>query len=155
IDVAEIMKASGSPGAMTGRLAGTVAVGAEGTDADTLLKTARGTIAGAITEGSLPHLDLVRSVVLAFGKPSGVPPGGSGSTFTRLDGRFALANGTLTTDNLAMTSRDFDVHGRGTLRLPAASVDASGDVVLSSELTAQAGTDLRRYAQQDGKVVVP
>ena len=29
------------------------------------------------------------------------------------------------------------------------------DVRLSRELTAQAGTDLRRYAQEDGRVVVP
>jgi hypothetical protein len=28
-------------------------------------------------------------------------------------------------------------------------------VRLSRELTAQAGTDLRRYAQEDGRVVVP
>jgi hypothetical protein len=28
-------------------------------------------------------------------------------------------------------------------------------VVLSTELSAQAGVDLRRYAQQDGRVVVP
>ncbi len=29
------------------------------------------------------------------------------------------------------------------------------NVMLSRELTAQAGTDLRRYAQEDGRVVVP
>jgi AsmA-like C-terminal region len=144
IDVAEVMKAAASPGAMTGRLAATVSLAAEGTEADTLMKTARGTIAGVITDGTLPHLDLVRTVVLAFGKPSGVPPAGAGSAFSKLDGTFVLANGALTTDSLAMSSRDFDVHGRGTLRLPATSVEAAGDVVLSSELTSQAGTDLKR-----------
>jgi hypothetical protein len=29
------------------------------------------------------------------------------------------------------------------------------NVVLSEELTAQAGVDLRRYAQEDGRVMVP
>jgi hypothetical protein len=29
------------------------------------------------------------------------------------------------------------------------------NVILSRELTAQAGTDLRRYAQQDGRIVLP
>jgi hypothetical protein len=28
-------------------------------------------------------------------------------------------------------------------------------VILSRDLTAQAGSDLRRYAQQDGRVIVP
>jgi hypothetical protein len=43
----------------------------------------------------------------------------------------------------------------GSLRLATGAVDARADVVLSKELTAQAGTDLRRYAQEDGRVVVP
>jgi hypothetical protein len=34
-------------------------------------------------------------------------------------------------------------------------VDARAEVVLSPELTAEAGTDLRRYAQEDGRVRVP
>ena len=40
-------------------------------------------------------------------------------------------------------------------RLSTGALEAHGDVALSKDLTAQAGTDLRRYAQQDGRVVVP
>ena len=45
--------------------------------------------------------------------------------------------------------------GRSTLQLSSGALNAHGDVKLSRELTAQAGTDLRRYAQQDDRVVVP
>ena len=45
--------------------------------------------------------------------------------------------------------------GSGTLRIATGAVTARGDVILSRELTAQAGVDLRRYAQEDGRVVVP
>ena len=155
LDVAPLMKANGTAGGITGTLAGTVALSAAGTDAATVLQTAHGTIAAAITNGTIEHLDLVRTIVLAFGKPSGVPAEGSGTTFTRLGGTFALANRSLTSTDLSLASRDFDVAGRSTLRLSTGALDARGDVVLSRELTAQAGTDLRRYAQEDGRVIVP
>jgi len=154
LDVGPLMKANGT-GGITGTLGGTVTVSANGTDARSVLQTAHGTINAAVTNGTIEHLDLVRTIVLAFGKPSGVPPQGSGSTFTRLGGTFALANRTLTSTDLSLASRDFDVSGRSTLRLSTGALDAGGDVVLSRELTSQAGTDLRRYAQQDGRVIVP
>ncbi len=155
LDVAPLMKANGSAGGVTGTFAGSVTLSASGSDAATVLQTAHGTIAAAIANGTIEHLDLVRTVVLAFGKPSGVPPEGSGSAFTRLGGTFALANRIVTSDNLSLASRDFTVNGRTTLQLSSGALEATGDVALSPELTAQAGTDLRRYAQQDGRVIVP
>ena len=155
LDVSTLMKANGVAGGITGTLGGTVSLTALGSDASTVLQTAHGTIAAAVTNGTIEHLDLVRTVVLAFGKPSGVPPEGSGSAFTRVAGTFALAKQTLTSSDLSLTSRDFDVNGRTTFQLSTGALDARGDVTLSRELTAQSGTDLRRYAQQDGRVVVP
>jgi hypothetical protein len=154
-DVAALMKAGGSPGGMTGRLGGTVALEGEGTDTATLIRTARGTMEAAVTDGTLPGLDLVRTIVLAFGKPSGAPPEGSGSAFSRLGGTFLMTDGALRSDRIAMASRDFDLAGRGSLQIASGAVDARTDVVLSEELTAQSGTDLRRYADQDGRVIVP
>lgn len=154
LDIAPLMKANGTSG-LTGTLGGTVTLSASAADAASVLQTARGTIAAALTNGTIEHLDLVRTVVLAFGKPSGVLPEGSGSAFTRLGGTFALANRTLTANDLSLASRDFDVNGRSTLQLSTGALNARGDVALSPELTAQAGTDLRRYAQQDGRVIVP
>jgi uncharacterized protein involved in outer membrane biogenesis len=154
LDVPQLMKSTGSPGGLTGRLAGTISVVGIGDDAAALMRTARGTIAPTVSDGTIPHLDMIRTVVLAFGKPSGEARG-SGSAFKRLAGTFALANATLTSDNLSLESADFDLHGRGTLRIDTGAVSAHGDVALSPELTAQAGTDLRRYAQEDGRVIVP
>ena len=154
LDVAPLMKANGTSG-ITGTLAATVRLSASGTDAATVLQTAHGAIAAALANGTIEHLDLVRTVVLAFGKPTGVPRQGSGSAFTRLGGTFALANRGLTCNDLSLASRDFDVTGRSTLQLSSGALNAHGDVKLSQELTAQAGTDLRRYAQEDGRVVVP
>lgn len=156
LDVAQVLKASGAPGGgITGRLAGTVSLAADGADADTVVRGAHGTIDAAITNGTFPHLDMVRTIVLGFGKPSGAPPPGSGSTFSRVGGMFALARGTLTSENMAMDSRDFDMRGHGTVRLATGEIAARADVILSKELTAQAGTDLRRYAQQNGLIVLP
>jgi AsmA-like C-terminal region len=155
LNVADAMKASGSPGGITGRLAGAVNLRADSADAAGVMRSAHGTIDAAVTDGSIPHLDMVRTIVLAFGKPTGAPPQGSGSAFSRLAGTFALANETLTSDNLSFASRDFDMQGRGMLNLASTGVDARAEVALSQELTAQAGTDLRRYAQQDGRVIVP
>lgn len=155
LDVAPLMKANGTAGGVTGTLGGTVTLAASGNDAATVLQMAHGTIVAAITNGTIERLDLVRTVVLAFGKPSGVLPEGSGSAFARLGGTFALARRTLTSDDFSLASRDFDVKGRTTLQLTTGALDAHGNVALSPELTAQAGTDLRRYAQQDGRVIVP
>jgi hypothetical protein len=155
LDVPTVLQAAGSQGGVTGTLGGTVALSAAGTETQALLRSARGSVVATIVNGTMPGLDLVRPIVLAFGKPSGAPPAGSGSTFTRLGGHFALADGALTSDDLAMTSRDFDLAGRGSVHLASGALTARVDVVLSKELTSQAGVDLRRYAQEDGRVIVP
>jgi hypothetical protein len=155
VDVADLLAKSGSSGGITGRLSGDAALAAAGADGAALLRSAHGTIHATVVNGALPHLDLVRTVVLAFGKPSGVPPQGSGSSFIRLGGTCALANGTATTSGLSLESRDFDMNGRGALRLESGLVDAHVNAVLSREFTSQAGSDLRRYAQEDGRVIVP
>jgi hypothetical protein len=155
IDVSQLATVAGAPGSITGQLGGTVTLACDGTDAGSMLRTARGTSSASITNGNIPGLDMVRTIVLAFGKPTGAPPEGSGSAFSRLGGDFALQNGVVRTDNLSLESRDFDMKGRTTLAVPGGAVNATADVILSQELTAQAGTDLRRYAAEDGRVIVP
>jgi hypothetical protein len=155
VDRVKLLELTGSSGGITGRLDAAVALTGAGADAATLLRSASGTIDATMSKGSMPHLDLVRTVVLAFGKPSGAAPEGSGTAFERMAGHFALSRGTLRSEDLRFNARDFDAVGRGTLVIDSGAVDAAADVVLSRELTAQAGTDLRRYAQKDGRVVVP
>ena len=155
IDVSQLATLAGAPGSITGQLAGSVALACDGTDASSMLRTARGTSSAQITNGVIPGLDMVRTIVLAFGKPTGAPPEGSGSAFSRLGGDFNLQNGLVRTDTLSFQSRDFDMNGRAALNVPGGAINATVDVILSEELTAQAGTDLRRYAQEDGRVIVP
>lgn len=155
VDVAALLKKSGAPDALTGRLSGHVALAGAGSDAATLLRAARGTFTATVVDGTLPRLDLVRPIVLAFGKPAGAPPAGSGSAFSSLGGAFTLASSTVASQNFALHSRDLDLAGKGSLRIDTGAVNARADAVLSRELTAQAGADLRRYALEDGRVVVP
>jgi AsmA-like protein len=155
LDVTTLMKGTQSSGGLTGRLGAQVSATSFGSDAATLLRAARGTIDATVADGTLPHLDMVRRVVLAFGKPSGAPPEGSGTAFRTLGGTFVLASQGLTAGNLSMTSRDLDMQGRASLRLDSGAVDVRADVILSPDLTAQAGSDLRRYAQENGRVIVP
>jgi hypothetical protein len=155
VTIEQLTGPDGAPRGITGRLGGDVSLTGAGTDVNALMGSARGTIRAAVTDGTIPGMDMVRAVVLAFGRPDGAPPEGSGSEFSRLGGTFALADGTLRTDDLAMESRDFDLSGRATLDLVSRAIDATVDVMLSQELTAQAGTDLRRYAQEDGRIIIP
>jgi hypothetical protein len=155
VDVPALLKASGAAGGITGTLGGTIALRATAADLDALLKSATGSLDLAISDGSLPGLEMVRTIVLAFGKPTGAPVEGSGSAFSRLGGSFSLADGVLRTETLTFASRDFDMSGGGAFHLFGGQVEGAVNVVLSRELTAQAGTDLRRYAQEDGRVIVP
>jgi hypothetical protein len=155
LDVAQIVKNTGSSGGITGRLVGALSVSGAGTDGASLLRSARGTFRSTIVDGTLPYIDIVRPVILAFGKPSSGPPSGSGSSFSSLAGTFALADATLTSQNLTLEARDFTARGTGSLNVDSGVVASHLDLVLSQELTAQSGTDLRRYASENGRVVMP
>ena len=47
------------------------------------------------------------------------------------------------------------MRGQGTVTLADLVVDLTADMVLSEQLTAQAGRDLRRYAREGGRIVLP
>jgi uncharacterized protein involved in outer membrane biogenesis len=155
LDVSQLAAAAGRPGSITGSLAATVDLAAAGSDASAVVGSTKGTADTAVTNGVIPGLEMVREIVLAFGKPSGVPAPGSGSAFSRIAGHFAIQHGVLRSNNITFASRDFDMGGRASLAVESGALDAHMDVVLSKELTAQAGTDLRRYAASDGRVIVP
>ncbi|HEX6464331.1 MAG TPA: AsmA-like C-terminal region-containing protein, partial [Vicinamibacterales bacterium] len=155
LDVAEVVKDTGSTGGITGRLVGALSMTSQGTDGSSLMRAARGNFQATIVDGTLPYLDFVRPVVLAFGKPSGSAPSGSGSSFSSLKGSFNLAKETLATENLTLEARDFTASGPVTLNLASGALQSRVDLVLSPELSAQAGTDLRRYAGQNGRVFLP
>ncbi len=155
LDVLTILRETRGTSSLTGTLSGNVSVTTRGTSGDEMLAAARGTGRVTIADGVIPGLEMVRTVVLAFGKPSGAAPGGSGSAFKQINAAFSLANRTLHSDNLSFASRDFDMAGAPTIHLPEGGIDMRATVKLSPELTAQAGTDLRRFTQEDGRIVVP
>jgi AsmA protein len=155
LDAERVAAFAGSTGVLTGRLAGQLTLEARGVTADAVFQSARGRATVSVTDGTLPGLDLVGPVILAFGKPDPTKPIESSRAFSRLGGTFTLANGLLQSDNLELDSRDVDLTGRGTLRVAGAVADVRANLTLSEALTAQAGRDLVRYAREGSRVVLP
>ncbi len=68
LDVPQVAAFAGAAGSITGRLGGTVSITAPGVDPELAIQRARGSARVAITDGRIPGLEIVRSVILAFGK---------------------------------------------------------------------------------------
>lgn len=152
LDVARLASAAGSAGAITGTLGGDLRVVVPFGAGDAL-RHARGTAVVTITDGAMPGLDLVRPIVTAFGTSGAISSGERG--FSSVSATFSLADGVLRTDDLAMRSRDVDLRGQGTVRVESATVDFAADLVLSEDLSAQAGRDLYRYTRESSRIVLP
>jgi hypothetical protein len=155
LDVAPMAAMARQAGALTGRLAGQVQLHADTGPADAVVRRAAGTARVEIADGTAPFLDLVGPVILAFGRPNPSSAAPRSREFSRLSGTFALTGGVLRSNDLAMTSRDVDLRGQGSVRLPGGEVDVKADLVLSEALSAQAGRDLIRYASEGSHVVLP
>jgi AsmA protein len=155
VDVAKLAAFAGSGGVITGRLGGQIDLRADAGAPDVVFRTAGGRANLAIKDGTVPGLDLVGPVILAFGKPDASKASHGGNAFSSLAGTFTLAGGVLRSDDLAMTSRDVDLKGRGTLRITGAVVNLKADLILSEALSSQAGRDLYRYAHEGSRVVLP
>ncbi len=108
-----------------------------------------------ITDGRIPGLDLVRSVVLAFGKPSGERPAGSGEVFTRLAASLAVCPTAPDDERSDVGVARSGPDGEGTLSLASQAVNLRTNVMLSRELSAQAGRDLYRLAREGERIVLP
>ena len=155
VDVPKLTEFAGAPGSITGRLAGTISLSAPGTDPAEAIRDARGSARVRATDGRIPGLEIVRSVVLAFGRPSGERPAGSGEAFNRIAATLAIDGPRLSTSDLVFESRDLDMTGRGNLSLASKAIAFRTDVVLSKELSAQAGRDLYRLAREGERIVLP
>jgi len=75
--------------------------------------------------------------------------------FTRLGGTLSLANGSASTQDLRLESKDLTVSAAGALKLDGSAVDMRGEVQFSPELSKQAGSTLVKVSQQDGRVTLP
>ena len=112
-----------------------------------------------ITNGVVKRLGLVRSVLIATSGRSGAPaPSGnvaSDEPFARLGATLAIANGVANTSDLRFESNDLLWTAAGVVHLDGRAMALSGQVQLSDKLSQQAGRDLVRYTQQQGRVTLP
>jgi uncharacterized protein involved in outer membrane biogenesis len=155
LDAAKVAAFAGTSGSITGKLGGSVDIAAAGQDPAAAIRDARGRGRVVLSDGKLPGLEIVRNVILAFGKPTGDRPAGSGESFSHLAATLAVADQRLTTNDLTFASRDFDMTGKGVLSLATQTLDFQVDVILSRELSAQAGRDLYRLAREDDRIILP
>jgi len=166
IDTGEVMAFAQTPNTITGTLAGTIALEGTGLEMERALRTSRGTARVDITDGSIAGLALVRTIVLATSGRGGyatsaqtavASQGASGEAerFSRLGATLSLADGVIRTNDFAMRSTDLDLTGVGAVAISNMTAKVDGQVQLSEDLSKQSGTDLYRYAQQDGRVTLP
>jgi uncharacterized protein involved in outer membrane biogenesis len=154
LEVAQLAAFGGVPDTITGRLSGAGTFMGSGAGVAQLLRGARGNGTAAIVDGSIRRLQLVRTVILFFGRPAPDARGGT-DRFDRLDAEFSLANRVLRAQAFSIRSPDADIAGTGSLNLDTDMLDGRADLVLSEALSAQAGTDLYRYTREGNRVVLP
>ena len=159
VDMAAATAFAGSPNAVTGKMAGTIDLTGRGMDAPTVMKSARGTARVDVTDGTVKNLGLVQTVVVATsGRANAASPQGSGSRdepFSRLGATLNVSGGSASTQDLKFESKDIMLSAAGGLKLDGSALNFQGQVQLSDELSKQAGRDLVRYTQEQGRVTVP
>jgi len=159
VDVGEATSFAGSPNVVTGKLTGRVDLTGRGLDAGSVTKTTRGTARVDIRDGVVKNLGLLKAVVVATSMRADARPQlGAGSTaepFSRLGATFRIANGTAATDDLLFESPDLSLAAAGSVGLDGSAVALKGRVQLSDGLSKQAGRDLVRYMQEQGRVTLP
>jgi uncharacterized protein involved in outer membrane biogenesis len=163
IDMASVTAFAGNPDTITGRMSGRMDFAGRGADLASVMRTVRGQARIDIVDGIIKNLGLLNSVVVATSMRAGsmeraASTVGSQSTdepFSTLGATLMMADGSITTDDLRLESKDLLLSAAGTVRLVASTVDLKGRVQLSDELTQQAGRDLIRYTQDQGRVTLP
>jgi len=154
LNVAQLAAFGGSPDTITGTLTGAGSFSAQGADIGAILSSASGKGTASIVDGTIRRLNLLRTVVLFFGRPA--PDSAPASDkFSRIDTSFSLARQVFRAESFALQSPDADIVGTGTLTLGTEALDGTLDLSLSEELSAQAGTDLARYTREGNRVVLP
>lgn len=159
LDMPAVMALVAQPGLITGQLSGTLDIAGRGTTVAAITTSTHGRADLTVTNGTVARLGLVRTIVLATAmrEDSRAASNGTSSSeaFTRLTGSYDIANSEARTTNLRFESPDLTVTAAGRFRLDGDAVDLTGRAQLSEALSKQAGRDLYRYAQEDGRVTLP
>ncbi|MFN7981915.1 MAG: AsmA family protein [Vicinamibacterales bacterium] len=159
VDMNAVTAFAGSPGTITGRLNGQIDIEGSGLDAAAAMKTARGTGAVTIVNGTVKNLALVKSAVAATSlDPQAVIAASQTAhdePFSELGTSLSMAGGTASTPDLHFISPDIRLDAGGALRLDGSAVNLIGSVELSEALTKQANAAFVRVAAQNGKISLP
>jgi uncharacterized protein involved in outer membrane biogenesis len=158
VDMAALTTYAGSPNVISGRMSGRVDLSGPTSAAAGLMNTAHGTARVDIRDGVVRKLGLVRTVVIATSMRADAQLPADASTdepFSRLGGTLTLANGIARTDDLEFESPSVRMLTAGSLRLDGSTLDLRGRLQLSEALSQQAGRDLLRYTQDEGRVTLP
>lgn len=163
VDVAAATRFGGSPDMVTGRLSGTIDFAGNGSDPSEVLKTTTGKARVDITDGVIKNLGLVSAVVTATSMRAGslnqavstAKSGAKDEPFSRLGATLDIGGGNISTNDLSFESRDLLLTAQGVIGLVASTADLKGRVQLSDELSKQAGSDLVRFTQDQGRVTLP
>lgn len=159
VDMAAATAFAGSPNQITGKLSGTLDLTGRGMAAPEVLKSARGTARVDITDGTVKNLGIIQTVVVATsGRADAKSSLGSGSKdepFTRLSGTLNIAGGSASSQDLKFEAKDILLAAAGAVKLDGTAINLQGQLQLSEELSKQAGSDLVRYTQDQGKVTLP
>src|SRR5262249_33835793 len=113
LDVGQLAAFGGVPGTITGRLSGSGTFNGRGATIGEAVAAAVGEARATISNGSLNHLGLVRTIVLFFGRPA-PEAGPSTDKFDRIDASFALLHQVVAASALSLQSPDLDLVGQGT-----------------------------------------
>jgi AsmA protein len=158
IDVGAATAFAGSPGTISGKLAGDLDLTARGLDAAAVSRTAAGSLRVDVTDGVVKNLGLIQAVVLATSMRSGASSEDRGSRdepFTHLGGTLGIGGGQATSHDLRFESKNVVLSLGGSARLDGSAIDFKGPAQLSDALSKQAGRDLVRYTQDNGRVTLP
>jgi uncharacterized protein involved in outer membrane biogenesis len=153
-DVAQLAAFGGVPDTVTGRLSGSATVAGRGSDLASMLQSARGDGSASIVNGTIKRLNLIRTVVLFFGRPEpDATPGAD--AFERIDAQFSLAQEVVNAQEFLLRSPDADIDGSGSLSLASKTLNGTAELRLSDALSKQAGTDLVRFTREGNRVLLP
>lgn len=163
VDVAAATAFAGSPNTITGRLSGALDFAGTGADPAAVMRTVTGRARIDVVDGVVKNLGLVNSVVVATSMRTGAlsqavsnaKSGPADEPFTKLGATFDIAGGAVRTNDMVFESKDLILNVQGVVNLIASTLDLKGRVQLSDELSAQAGSDLMKYTQEEGRVTLP
>jgi hypothetical protein len=155
LDVAQLAAFGGVEGSITGKLSGNGRFTGRGRDMRAVLINTSGSGNATIADGTLRRLDLIRTVILFFGRPAAEAPASAGERFNRIAATFSIARQVVRSDSLTLQSQDVDLMGTGSLTIPTKALDGRANLVLSESLSSQAGTDFARYTREGNRIVLP